>query len=188
MPKTENNTLEILRNISSVVSQYAHDGARDKETQKPIEMGLNRDTQDFVLSTNRTMDGFNIKLYKNILCIKYQSEMKLKDVHDKKFETNVENKIEDIVKFLKKQYKKEYGKALTLTPIKKSYKAVVQHLSNVRSWVFAYKEYTIGGVEELKDDKPKVDKAIENWLTAAQDGKKPANVSADLNKNKKENY
>ena len=99
-------TLDIVRGISQVLAN-SHDGALDEEGE-PIKIGLKREEGD-PIKDSRVMDGFSCRFHGNQICISYQSECRLKDVHANSFESDTEQKIEDIAKFLKKEYKKLTG-------------------------------------------------------------------------------
>ena len=90
-------TLEIIRGISQAAAN-AYDGARD-ENGDPISIGLKREEGD-PITDSRVMDGFGVRLNGDLLKITYQAEIKLRDVHDKGFESEVEQTIQDIANFL----------------------------------------------------------------------------------------
>ena len=84
-------TLEIIRGISQALA-YSYDGAHDARYTDDGEahtIGLKREEGDPILDS-RVIDGFKVKISGNKLCIHYQSEVKLKDVHDKNFESDTE--------------------------------------------------------------------------------------------------
>ena len=103
-------TLEIIQGISQALT-YAYDGAHKEgytDDGEAHSFGLKREEGDPLLD-KRVMDGFKVKIQGNKLCINYHSEVKLKEVHDNQFESNLESTINDIAKFLKKEYKKVTG-------------------------------------------------------------------------------
>lgn len=183
-------TLEIINGISQVLAN-THDGAID-ENGEPIKIGLKREEGDPIIDS-RVMDGFSVYFHGNNLCITYQSEIKLKDVHQRGFENDINAMLGNIAKFLKKEYKKITGNALTLTPIKdKETEIVVQNVSRIRSWVTAKKYYTIGGmtntvsVEDQNDPKVDTNKdIIRKWLEKPNTAAKPKNVKIAKNVNAK---
>ncbi len=137
-------TMEVVRGISQVMAN-SHDGATD-ENGEPIKVGLKREEGDPLIDS-RVMDGFKVSFHGgNQLCIHYHSELKLKDVHAKGFESDLEQMINDIAKFIKKEYKKITGSALSLSPTGEL-DAIVQNTSRVRTWVQAKRYYDIGGVD-----------------------------------------
>ena len=128
------------------------------------------------------MDGFNIKYYGNKICVEYHGEMKLKEVHDaNKFENDINSRLNDISKYLKKEYKKVTGNALSLTKEGES-DILVQHMSNIRSWVTAKQFYKVGGMDgvlEVNADstsEDRLNKAVKDWLELGH-GPKPKNVT-----------
>jgi len=137
-------TMEIVRGISQVAAN-SHDGAID-ENGEPIKIGLKRE-EGHPIHDSRVMDGFKVSFHGgNQLCIHYHSELKLKDVYAKGFESDLEQMINDIAKFIKKEYKKVTGSALSLSPTGEL-DAIVQNTSRVRTWVQAKRYYDIGGVD-----------------------------------------
>jgi len=136
-------TMEIVRGISQVMAN-SYDGALDDKGE-PIKVGLKREEGHPILDS-RVMDGFKVTFHGSQLRISYHAEIKLKDVHAKGFESDLEQMIADIAKFLKKEYKKVTGDALTLKA-NGEVDAIVQETSRVRSWVQASQMFDIGGVD-----------------------------------------
>ena len=174
-------TLEIIRGISQALV-YAYDGGHDARYNDAGEahtIGLKREEGDPILDS-RVMDGFKVKFAGNRLCINYQSEVKLKEVHSKNFESDTENMINDIAKYLKKEYKKVTGDTLTLTADGEM-EAIVQNTSRVRSWVQAYKWYKIGGIGDVEPvaeaSEERLEKSFKNWLELGKKSPKPKNVT-----------
>tara|TARA_R110000824_G_scaffold149397_1_gene319691 strand:+ start:1412 stop:2023 length:612 start_codon:yes stop_codon:yes gene_type:complete len=168
-------TLDIVRGISQVLAN-SHDGALDEEGE-PIKIGLKREEGD-PIKDSRVMDGFSCRFHGNQICISYQSECRLKDVHANSFESDTEQKIEDIAKFLKKEYKKLTGSTLSLKASGEM-KAIVQNVSKVRTWVQAQKYYDIGGTKGTEpvggDSKDSVDAKFKSFLDLGGFGKKTKN-------------
>ncbi len=94
------NMFDIVRGISQAVSN-THDGAID-ENGDPVVIGLRRE-EGIPILDKRVQDGFNVSYSGNMLCVHYHSEVMLKEVHDNKFETNIESIIESIASFIKKE-------------------------------------------------------------------------------------
>jgi len=130
-------TLDIIRGLAQAAAN-SFDGALDDKGER-IELGLKREEGHPVLDS-RTMDGFKVKFMGNQLCVIYQSDIKLKDVHSKKFENEIESTLGSITSHLKKQYKKITGKSVTLTADGDA-DIMVQSTSKVRVFVNAYKKY-----------------------------------------------
>ena len=74
-------TEEIARGISQVLAN-SHDGATD-ENGEPIKVGLKRE-MDVEITDRRVLDGFGICLSGDIMTVKYQGEVTLKELKDKK--------------------------------------------------------------------------------------------------------
>jgi len=156
---------EIVRGISQAAAN-AYDGALD-ENGDPVKIGLRRE-EDVAITDRRVMDGFKVAFHGPTLCIKYHSEISLKEVHDKNnFETDIEGRFGDIAKFLRKEYKSVTGDSLSLTAEGNS-DIIVQSISSTRSWVQAQKYYAVGGLSEVEDSrqesKEDLDSSVKKWL------------------------
>ena len=155
--------LDIARGISQVVAN-SHDGATD-ENGEPIKVGLKREEGD-PINDSRVMDGFKVSFHGDQLCIHYHAEIKLKDTHDKNFESDLAQMIESIASFIKKEYKKVTGSALKLKKVGEL-DAIVQNTSRIRTWVQAKCYYEIGGsdVDTIKgESKDSVDSKFKSFL------------------------
>ena len=175
-------TLEIVRGISQVMAN-THDGALD-DNDEPVKVGLKREEGN-PINDSRIMDGFRVSFPGSInnktlsrgLCIHYHAEIKLKDVHDKNFESDIGQMFKTIAKFLKKEYKKITGNSLSLKP-NGEMEALVQNTSRVRTWVQAKQHYTIGGVniDPIHDEsKDSVDAKFKEFLGQGGWGKQEKN-------------
>tara|TARA_R110000803_G_scaffold156836_1_gene221359 strand:+ start:183 stop:713 length:531 start_codon:yes stop_codon:yes gene_type:complete len=168
-------TLEIIRGISQAAAN-GYDGARD-ENGEPISIGLKREEGNPIIDS-RVMDGFNCRMHGDLLCLTYQSEIHLRDVHDKNFESDIEQTIQDIANFLKKEYKKITKNALTLTP-QGECKIIVQNTSKIRVFIIANKDYKIGNlgdVDPVKGDaKDSIDAKFKSFLEQGGLGSRPDN-------------
>ena len=169
--------MDILRGISQAAS-LNYDGSQDPKQVlgDPKEAGLKRENGDVILDA-RVMDGYNVRLHGKTLMLTYHSECQLKDVHDvNRFETDVEQHLADIVSYLKKEYKKASGSNLVLTEDGES-DIQVNHMSNIRCWVVATKNYTIGGLKDLDEinapsnSEERLDKAIRDFLSLGKNDK-----------------
>ena len=185
-------TLEIINGISQVMAN-TYDGALD-ENGEPVKTGFLRREEDVSIHDRRLIDGFSVAMYGNQLCLKYHSEMRLKEVHDSSFESDMQKMLKDCASFLKKEYKKVTGNTLSLTSVDEA-DIMVQSTSKVRSWVQAKQHFNIGGMDDstepLKaESEDRLDDAIKNWLAMGKDKfpgtKKPQNVSISEKDNQKE--
>ncbi len=124
---------------------------------------------------SRVNDGFSVKFYGDGICINYQSDVTLKEVHNPKYEQEVERMLNEIKKFLQKEYKSITGNSVTL---KKNgeVKVLVQSTSRVRSFVQAYQHYTISGIKAGEDYEPSVRDITRKFLEQ-NSTKKPRNVT-----------
>ena len=175
------NTLEIIQGLAQAAAN-AYDGAHEERYAadgKARSIGLRREEGDPILDS-RVMDGFKVKFSGDSICIHYQSDIKLKEVHAGGFEQEMERMINEIKKFLQKEYKAITGNSVRLTsPQDSEIKVLVQSTSRVRSFVQAYKWFKISRVNSepiLVPSEDKSDKAIRDFL-ALSSNKKPKNVT-----------
>ena len=155
--------LEVIRAIGQAAAN-AYDGALDDKGE-PVDVGLSRDIGN-PITDSRIVDGFKIKMVGKKLMISYQSDVFLKDVHDKGFENDLERKMGDIVSYLKKEFKKITKKALTLKdegPVD----ALVQQTSRVRVFVIATKTFEVGNLSNV--DAVEGDSTVKNLNRNFQD-------------------
>ncbi len=161
--------LDIIQGINQAAAN-AWDGAHDErivDDGTPKKAGLKREEGDLNIEA-RVMDGFNVNFHGDKLVVKYQSEVKLSDIHEKGFENEVVSSINDIVKYLKKEYKRITGDTLTLTKLGEP-DILAQHLNKSRTWIQSSQVFKIGGldgVEPVKEgsDADRLDTAIKDWL------------------------
>ena len=137
--------LEVIRAIGQAAAN-AYDGALDDKGE-PVVVGLSRDVGNPTIDS-RIVDGFKVKMVGEKLMISYQSDVFLKDVHDKNFENDLERKMGDIVSYLKKEFKKITKKALNLKSLG-DVDALVQQTSRVREFVVATKTYEVGNLSSV---------------------------------------
>jgi len=140
---------EIVQGLSQAAAN-AYDGALD-ENNEPLSVGLNREEGD-MLRDKRVMDGFNIRFAGNIMHLTYMSEVQLKRVHENGFENEVQSTMSEIIKFLKKEYRKITGSSVTLTQVEEA-DIRVESTSNVRSFLTAVQQFTVGGLDEAMNNK-----------------------------------
>jgi len=143
--------LEVVQAISQIVGEMGYDGAKDREG-KPVKIGLRREEGNPLLD-KRVMDGFGVKFAGDQLIVTYHSELMLNEIYKGNLESEVEQRIQDVVNFIKKEYKgtaKAKG-SLTLTPIGEV-KVRAENSSRIRFWVTAHRAYQIKaeGVDPVK--------------------------------------
>jgi len=174
-------TYEIIQGIHQAAAN-AYDGALDDKGE-PVKLGLSREEGN-PITDSRVMDGFKIKILADKLSILYQSDINMKDAHEKGFETEIAQTINDVASFLKREYKKLVGDNITLTKQGEP-DILVQNVSNVRVFVQAMGTYKIGGLSDVDPldtgSEDRVDDAIKNFLAIGKDkypgAKKPKNVT-----------
>ena len=150
-------TLEIIQGLAQAaansydgahVERYSHDGVARTA-------GLRRE-EGCPIMDKRVMDGFSVSFYGNKMCIKYQSDIFLREVYANDFDSEMERRLNEVKKFLQKEYRAITGKSVSLTAEGEA-KVLVQSTSRVRSFVQAYQHYKISGIDEI----PLLDPAIE---------------------------
>jgi len=177
----KSNIIDIVNGISQAAAN-AYDGALDDKGE-PLKVGLKREEGNPILD-KRVMDGFNVSIAGNLLTIKYQGEILLKDVYKGDFEDEMAQRLQDIVSFLKKEFKKITGKSLTLTKHDKEPDVLVQSMSRIRSWVQAHQKFKIGGIPDQEEIGSTVEErlstAMKNWIGFGKDKfpktKNPTNI------------
>tara|TARA_R110000824_G_scaffold55257_14_gene152379 strand:- start:12502 stop:13059 length:558 start_codon:yes stop_codon:yes gene_type:complete len=138
---------EIARGISQVLAD-SYDGATD-EDGNPFKIGLKREMEADI-TDKRVMDGFGMCLRGNILSIKYQGDVTMKELKDKGFESDTEQTLADILKFVKEHYKRVTGSSLSCKPYG-NMNMSVQSTSRVRNWVEAQMQYEITNMDGIAD-------------------------------------
>jgi len=171
---------EIIQGISQAAAN-AYDGAHDESTQadgKARKAGLRRE-EGHLINDRRVMDGFGVTFHGPILRVKYQAEIRIKEVQDKGFEDDIVRQLKEIVKFLKKEYKNITGNTLTLTK-EGDHHILVQRISNYRTDCQAHCDYRIGGLTDVIDvnkgsEEDRLKDAIKDWLALGPKNKRPKN-------------
>ena len=167
-------TLEIIQGLAQAAAN-AYDGAHDERFSldgQARKVGLRRE-EGCPIMDKRVNDGFSVKFYGNSMCINYQSDERLKDVADPKYEQEIERMLNEIKKFLQKEYKAITGNSVTLKK-KGEPKVLVQSTSNVRTFVQAYQHYTISGIKGEEPYEPTV-KDITRKFLEQHSTKRPQN-------------
>lgn len=155
--------IDVLNGISQVMANV-HDGAADDKGER-LDIGLKRD-KEFDINDRRLMDGFKVQFHGKNLVLKYHAEVKLSEVRDNKFETNLESTIAEVASFLKKEYKKQTGSTLTLKKVG-DFSSKVEIMSRHRAWVTANCAYDLG-LDDLSNPESKtakLDKKVTDFLS-----------------------
>tara|TARA_R110000824_G_scaffold48160_1_gene136224 strand:+ start:1888 stop:2433 length:546 start_codon:yes stop_codon:yes gene_type:complete len=176
---------EIIQGLSQAAAN-AYDGALTEDGEA-IKVGLKREKGDPILD-KRVIDGFNVVFYGNMMCLTYESDIQLKEVHAAGFESDVDQRLSDIAKWLKKEYRKITGQSVTLTE-EGEIDVMVQNISNMRTWVQAKKHYKVGGLsEEMQIEAESKSTLDKNWKSFLDQGgwkgKRPKNDSRPKNSEK----
>jgi hypothetical protein len=177
-------TLEIVKGIHQAAAN-AYDGAHDerfagKDLAK--EIGLRRE-EGCAINDSRVIDGFNVKVAGNELHIIYHTEMTAKESHNAKLESEIEQNIADIVKFLKKEYRKVAEGSLSLSN-PSEVNIHMEYISRQRTSIIAKQSFTIGGIDAEQNNSPesqedRLDKSIKDFLSMGREqAKKPSNYTA----------
>jgi hypothetical protein len=179
-------TYEIVQALSQAAAN-AYDGALTEDGET-LKAGLQREEGNPLID-QRVMDGFNVKFYGPMMCLSYMSEVRLKEVYANGFESDVEQRMADIVKFLKKEARKLGGGTISLKP-EGEIDIRVENSSRVRSWVTAKMHYKIGGMEKVDIvGEATEDRLAANWkkfLDQGGLGTRPKNDKRPANSGKKE--
>jgi len=181
------NTLEIIQGLAQAAAN-AWDGGHDERFTldgQVRKVGLKRE-EGCPIMDKRVNDGFAVKFYGDAICINYQSDVRLKDVHDNKFEQDIERMLNEVKKFLQKEYKTITGNSVTLTK-RGEPKIIVQSTSRVRTFVQAYQHYKISKVDSEPYLEPSVDmtRDITRKFLNQHSTKRPKNDSHKKNANEK---
>ena len=172
------NTLEIIQGLSQAAAN-AYDGSHDERFApdgQARQVGLRRE-EGCPIMDSRVMDGFSVKFYADSIIINYQSDVRMKEAKDSKFDQDVERMINEIKKFLQKEYKSITGNSVTLTK-KGECKMIVQTTSRVRTFVQAYQHYKISGIKNMDpilDPSKDTTREITKKFLAQSTDKRPSN-------------
>lgn len=170
-------TLEIIQGLSQAAAN-AYDGGHDERFSldgQVRKVGLNRE-QGCPIMDKRVNDGFSVKFYGDSMIINYQSDVRLKEVKDDKYDQEVARMLNEIKKFLQREYKAITGKSVSLRA-KGEPQIIVQTTSRVRTFVQAYQHFKVSGVESEPYLQPSEDSTREitrKFLSQFSD-KRPSN-------------
>ena len=172
--------LDVIQGISQAAAN-AYDGTHIESFSPDGEVrtaGLKREEGNPLID-RRVMDGFNIRFMGPLLCVSYQTELQIKEVYASGFEAEMEQRVADIVKYLKKEYKNVTGNTVSLTK-EGEVDVLVQSTSRVHSWATVYQKYKIGGMgETVLVGEGSTDRVEKSWKTFLDQGgwkgKRPQN-------------
>lgn len=162
--KSNTEILSVL-NALSVIANGAKDGARNLNGDK-IEIGLRRE-EGCPIRDSRVMDGFSVQISGDKLKLTYNTDVMMKDLHDKKFEEEILSYVDKVASFLKKEFKSLTGKELSLSeccePI-----VYVQPISRIRTSVKATKTFEVKNLKDTSIDNERPAPDLKDWLTASR--------------------
>lgn len=129
---------EVVQGISQAIHNVHHGALNEKgEVQ---EIGLKREEQP--ITDQRVMDGFGVSMQGNLLILKYHSQEPIANLHQKRFEKEVERRIDDIKKFIQKEFEKHTGSSLRLKDAG-DIKVLVETSNRVKAMIKAMMPYEI---------------------------------------------
>ncbi len=129
---------EVVKGIAEAIHNKHH-GARD-ENGELVEIGLKREDQP--ITDQRVMDGFGVSMHGNMLLIRYNSHEPLANLHEKRYEREIERRIEDIRKFIQKEFLKNTKNSLRLKETGEV-KVVVESSNRVKAMIKAMMAYEV---------------------------------------------
>ncbi len=176
-------TLEIVRGIQQAASR-AYDGSHDEKIvgeDMVAKIGLRRE-EGCTIKDSRVIDGFNVRVLGNTFFLMYHTEFTSKQAHNASMESDIEQTMADIIKFLKKEYKKVAEGSLKLTR-PSEVDINMQYISRQRVSVVATQKFELGGVDAehvgLPSEEDRLDKSIKDFLSLGREkAKKPTNYTA----------
>lgn len=144
---------ELVRGIKQAAAN-AYDGAKDKDG-KPVKTGLERETDIIDPRSKRAIDGFTVRVCSpNQLCVTYHLQMMARHklaALENKLEEEIEDRIKEIVAYIKKEFKNVTGSTLNLKMLGKPVYEV-EAVSMVRTNLKGICNYEISNIEQ-EDDK-----------------------------------
>lgn len=172
---------DVVKGISQAVANKQH-GAVDADG-KLIEIGLKREEQP--ITDQKVMDGFGISLHGNMLMIKYHSVEPIRELHQKKFEKEVERRINDIKNYIAKEFAKHTGSQLRLKEAG-DISVLVETSNRMKAMIKAIMGYEVLNLKEVAPVAP-TEVAKQNlermdaYYKKLEKGKvKPQNVSTKI--------
>lgn len=140
---------EIVKGISQAVHNKHH-GAVEADGEL-VEIGLKREEQSII--DQKVMDGFGIALHGNVLMIKYHSVEPIRELHQKKFEKEVERRINDIKNYIAKEFSKHTGSQLRLKEVG-DISVLVETSNRMKAMVKAVMGYEVLNLKEVSPVAP----------------------------------
>lgn len=135
---------DVVKGISQAIHNKHH-GAID-ENGELVQIGLKREDQP--IRDQRVMDGFGVAMHGNLLIIKYNSFEPLANLHEKRFEKEIERRMEEIKKFITKEFSKVTGQNLRLKEAGEV-KVLVETANRVKALVKAMMPYEVLNLKDV---------------------------------------
>lgn len=129
---------EVVQGIAQAVHNIHHGAVN--ENGRPVEIGLKREDQP--ITDQRVIDGFGVSMQGNLLVIRYNSHEPLSNLHEKRFEREVERRIEEIKGFIQKQFLKHTETQLRLKETGEL-KVLVESSNRVKAMIKAMMAYEV---------------------------------------------
>ena len=134
---------QVVQGIYEAIKNKHH-GARD-ENGELVEIGLKREDQP--ITDQQVMDGFGVGIQGNLLMIRYHSTEPISNLHQKRFEKEVERRIEEIKKYIQKEFEKVTGSSLRLKEANEI-KILVESSNRMKAIIKAMMPYEILNLKE----------------------------------------
>ena len=135
---------EVVQGISQAIANKHH-GAVD-ENGDLVEIGLKREEQP--IRDQKVIDGFGVVLHGDKLIIKYHSVEPIRELHQKKFEKEIERRINDIKNYIVKEFSKHTGTALRLKDVGEI-STLVETSNRMKAMVKAVMGYEVLNLKEV---------------------------------------
>lgn len=135
---------DVVKGISQAIHNKHH-GAID-ENGEIVSIGLKREDQP--ITDQRIMDGFGVSFHGNLLIVKYNSFEPLANLHEKRFEKEIERRIEEVKKFIVKEFNKHTGQNLRLKEVGEI-KVLVETSNRMKALVKAMVPYEVLNLKEV---------------------------------------
>lgn len=139
------------------VVKYIHQAAMNAqdlskgipEGIKPTENEAGLKIEDgHQVKDSREADGFRVGVHGDTLVVTYQGETSIKEVHENKFEENVERRLNDIARYIREEFKKLSGESLKLEDMGQAQVRVTERsISYYNPQILAQKQFEIGNIE-----------------------------------------
>jgi hypothetical protein len=172
---------QVVQGISQAIANKHH-GAID-ENGELVEIGLKREEQP--IRDQRVMDGFGVVLHGDKLILKYHSVEPIRELHQKKFEKEIERRINDIKNYIVKEFSKHTGSSLRLKEVGEL-SVLIETSNRVKAMVKAVMGYEVLNLKEVSPVEPsshakeKLEQMTAYYKKLEKGKVKPQNVSTKV--------